>query len=60
MFPLVLLPTEVDTVTQEEFCKENADEAFGSSGGKVILALLAEIIVFHVGLTIIDVKWSSL
>ena len=56
MLPLVLLPMEVDVVTQERGCKRNAVGAFGSSGGKVILILLTEVIAFHVGLTTIDVR----
>ena len=56
MLPLVLLPTEVDVVTQERCCKKNTVGALGPGGGKVILTLLAEVIAFHVGLTTIDVK----
>ena len=56
MLPLILLPTEVDAVPQEGCCKENAVGAFGSSGGKVILTLLSEVIAFHVRFTTIDVK----
>ena len=60
MLPLVLLLTEVDAVTQEEYCKGNGVGAIGSGNGKVILTLLTEVIAFHVGLTIIDVRQSSL
>ena len=60
MLPLVLLPTEVDTVPKEGYCKRNAVGAFGSGGGKVILTLLTEVIAFYVGLTMIDVRWSGL
>ena len=56
VFLLVLLPTEVDAVTQERCCKKNAIEALSSGGSKVILALMVEVIAFHVGLTTIDVK----
>ena len=56
MLPLVLLPTEVDTVPKEGCCKGNAVGAFGSGGGKVILTLLTEVIAFYVGLTTIDVR----
>ena len=56
MLPLVLLPTEVDTVPKEACCKENAVGVFGSGGSKVILTLLTEVIAFHVGLTTIDVR----
>ena len=56
MFPLVLLPTEVDAVPKEGYCKGNTVEALGPGGGKVILTLLAEVIAFHVELTTIDVR----
>ena len=56
MLPFVLLPTEVDAVTQKECCKGNAVGALGSGGGKVILTLLAKVIAFYVGLTTIDVR----
>ena len=56
MLLFILLPTEVDAVTQERYCKGNAVETFGSSGGKVVFTLLAKVIVFYVGLTTIDVK----
>ena len=60
ILPLILLPTEVDAVTQEGCCKGNRVGAFGSSGGKVILTPLIEVIAFHVGLITINVRWSSL
>ena len=56
MLPLVLLPTEVDTVPKERYCKRNAVGVFDFGGGKVILTLLTEVIAFHVGLTTIDIR----
>ena len=56
MLPLVLLPAKVNAVMQEKCCKENTIRAIGSGGGKVILILLVKVIVFHVGLTTIDVR----
>ena len=56
VLPLVLLPTEVDVVTQEGCCKGNTVGTFGSGGSKVILTLLAKVIALHVGLTTIDVR----
>ena len=56
MLSLVLLPTEVDTVTQKRYCKGNAVGVLDSGSGKVILTLLAEVIAFHVRLTTIDVR----
>ena len=55
MLPLVLLPMEVDAVTKKGCCKGNMIEAFGSVCGKVVLILLAEVLAFYVGLTIINV-----
>ena len=52
----ILLPMEVDVITEEKCCKGNTVGALGSSGGKVIFTLLAEVIVFYMGLTMIDVK----
>ena len=60
MLPFVLLPIEVNAITQERCCKGNAIGAFGSGGGKMVLTLLAEVIASHMGLTTIDVRWSSL
>ena len=56
MFLFVLLLTEIDSVTQEKYYKRNTIGAFGSSSGKVIFTLLAEVIIFHVGLTTIHVR----
>ena len=60
ILPLILLSTEVDMVMQEEYWKKNTVGALGSSGGKVILILLAKVIIFYVRLTTIDVRWSGL
>ena len=56
VLPLILLPTEVNTVTQEGCYKGNTVGALGPGGSKVILTLLAEVTAFHVGLTTIDVR----
>ena len=56
VLPLVLLPTEVDAVTQEGCCKGNTVGTLGPGGGKMVFTLLTEVIVFHVGLTTIDVR----
>ena len=60
MLLFVLLLTKVHAVTQEACYKKNAIGALGSGGGKVVLTLLAKIIAFHVRLSTIDVRWSSL
>ena len=56
MLPLVLLPTEVDMVMHEKYCKKNMVEAFGSGSGKIILTLLVEVITFYMRLTMIDIR----
>ena len=56
MFLFVLLPTEVNAVMQERCYKENTVGAFGSNVGKVILTLLAEVIIFYMGLITIYIS----
>ena len=56
MFPLVLLQTDVNTITQEGYCKRNMIEVFGSGGDKVILTLPAKVIIFYMGLTTIHIR----
>lgn len=48
MIAFILLPTEVDLIFKEKRSKKNSVKAFSSSGGKIILTLLIEVIVFHV------------
>ena len=55
MLLLILLPVEVDAITQEKSCKKNTIGAFGFSGGKVILIILTKIITFYVGLITIHI-----
>ena len=56
MLSLVLLPTKVNAITQEEYCKKNTVRALGPGGGKVIFTLLAKVITFYMRLTTIDVR----
>ena len=53
MFPLVLLPAEADPVLQERRGKGNPDRSRSSSGSKIVLTLLTEVIAVHVGLSAI-------
>ena len=48
MFPLILLPTDVNAIMQEKWYKKNMIGAFSSGGGKEILVLLVEVITFYV------------
>ena len=50
MSPLVLLPAEADPVPQERRGKGNPGRSRGSSGSKVVLTLLTEVVAVHVGL----------
>ena len=56
MLLLVLLPIDVDAVTQEGCYKGNTVGVLGFGGSKVIFTLLAEVIAFYMGLTTIDVR----
>ena len=57
---LVLLPVEQDDIFHENGRKRNLIWPCSTSGGKVILALLEEIIIFHVGLTPVDSQKPSI
>ena len=48
---LVLLPAEADLVSQERRGKGNPDRSRGSSGSKIVLTLLTEVVAVHVGLS---------
>ena len=56
MFLLILLPTEVDAVTNQRCYKKNTVRAFGSGGDKMILTLLAKVIIFYMGLTTMHIR----
>ena len=53
MSPLVLLPAEADPVSQEGRGKRNPGRSRGSSGSKIILILLTEVLAVHVGLSVV-------
>ena len=60
MSPLVLLSVEADPVPEEERGKENSGRPRGSSGSKVVLTLLTEVVAVHVGLSAIYVRGARL
>ena len=51
IFPLVLLLAEADPVPQEGRGKGNPGRSRGSSGSKIVLILLTEVVAVHVGLS---------
>ena len=56
---LVLLPAEQVGIFQENSRKQNLVSASGTVGGKVIFALLKEILIFQVSFTLINVREPS-
>lgn len=57
---LVLLPAEIFIVVEEKWYKKNTTRSFCSSDGKIIFALLAEVITGHVFITLINVRKTCL
>lgn len=57
---LVLLPLKVDPISKEQSCKRDAFKAHGPSCFKMVLALLTEVITFHVQVSIVVVGVFSL
>ena len=53
MSPLVLLPAEANLIPQEKPGKRNPGRSYGSSGSKIVLILLTEVIAVHVRLSAI-------
>ncbi len=56
----MLLPIEVDLVPKKESCKQNLVWPSGSSSGKVVLTVLAEVVALYVRPTAIDVRGLGL
>ena len=50
MSPLVLLPAEANPIPQEGCGKGNPGRSRGSSGSKIVLTLLTEVVAVHVEL----------
>lgn len=53
---LLLLPTKVDFILEERDCKKNVLRAYSISCVEMIFALLAEIVVLHIGATIVQIR----
>ena len=60
MFSLVLLPVEANLVLEERSGKENLGRPRGSSGSKVVLTLLTEVVAVHVELSVVYVRKAGL
>ena len=60
MSPLVLLLAETDPVPEEECSKKNLGRPHSSSGSKVVLTLLTEVIAVYVGLFTVYVREAGL
>ncbi len=56
----MLLPAEVDSVSEKRGRKENSVGPGSSAGGKMVLTLLVEVITFHMGPTAVDVRGFGL
>ncbi len=56
----MLLPAEVDLVSEEGDRKRNSVWPGGPAGGKMVLTLLTEVIAFHMGSTAVDVQGLGL
>ena len=59
-FPFILLPTEVDTVSQKRGCKRNLVRSGGSADSKMVFALLTEVITFYVKSTAVTFRVLAL
>lgn len=58
--PLMLLPAEINIILEKKCCKKNMVRSFYSSGGKIVFALLTEIIADHVIITLIKTRKAYL
>lgn len=58
---LVLVPTKADPSTKERRCKGRTSTigAVGTSGVEMVLTLLTEVVVLHMGLTKVEVRETS-
>ena len=57
---LILLPTEVDSILQKKGCKRNLVWPGNFLSSKIVFTLLAKVVVFHVGPTIVEVQGLGL
>ena len=60
MSPLILLLAEANLVPEERRSKRNPDRPCSSGGSKVVLTLLTEVVVVHVGLSAVYVRRAGL
>ena len=56
---LVLVPTKADLTMKEQSCKRGMVGAGGAGGSEMILALLTEVVAFHMRLSIIEIGQRS-
>ena len=56
----MLLPIEIDAISQKRGCKRDLIRFSGSAGGKIVFALLTEVITFYVKPTAVDVRGLDL
>ena len=56
MSPLILLLAEADPVPKKRCGKENPDKLRSSSGNKIVLTLLTEVVAVHVGLSVVYIS----
>ena len=59
LLTLVLVPTKVDPTMKERSCKRGTVGAGGAGGSEMILALLTEVVAFHMRLPIIEIGQRS-
>ena len=57
---LVLLPAETDPILEEGCGKRNLSRPRSSSGNKIVLTLLTEVVAVHVGLSAIYIRGTGL
>ena len=57
---LVLVPTKTDPIAKKQSGKGCAIETNGTGAIKVIFALLAEMVILHMGLPIVEIGEPSL
>ena len=60
MSPLILLPAKADLIPEERRDKGNPGRPRSSSDSKIVLALLTEVVVVHVGFSIVYAREMGL
>ena len=59
LISLILLLEEVDLILEEGHDNKNSVSPFSSSGGKIVLTLLTEVVLFYVGLFVVHVRGTG-